>query len=480
MTDDDRWRSPLGTRYASPAMQTLWGEPHRIALWRRLWLALAEAERELGLDIPEDALAQMRAHLDDADLAVAARLERRFRHDVMAHVHAYGEQAPAARPYLHLGATSAFVTDNADLVVMRDGLRLLLGRVIAVLSTLEGFAARNAALPCLAYTHFQPAQLTTVGKRATLWMQDFALDAEELCHRLESLRFRGCQGTTGTQASFLELFVGDHRKVRELERRVTAKLGFAAQFAVTGQTYPRKTDSAILDALSGIAQSASKMAGDLRLLQHEGELLEPFESEQVGSSAMAYKRNPMRAERIAGLARFVISLQANGPHTASSQWLERTLDDSANRRLALPEAFLGADAILVLTANIAAGLEVREDVIRRHVDEQMPFMVTERCLMLGVGAGGDRQALHEVIRRHSLAVAEEVSRGGPNTLLERLSGDPAFRGVPLEALRADLDPAAYTGRAPHQVAEFNDEYLHPLLQRARPLATEAGSAEVRV
>lgn len=480
MTDDDRWRSPLGTRYASPAMQTLWGEQHRVALWRRLWLALAEAEQELGIDIPAEALAQMRAHLDDTDLAAAARYERRFRHDVMAHVHAFGEQAPAARPYLHLGATSAFVTDNADLIVMREGMRLLLGRVIAVLSALEGFAVRNAAVPCLAYTHFQPAQLTTVGKRATLWMQDFALDVEEVIHRLESLRLRGCQGTTGTQASFLELFAGDHGKVRELERRVTAKLGFAAQFAVTGQNYPRKADSMVLDVLSGIAQSASKMAGDLRLLQHEGELLEPFESEQIGSSAMAYKRNPMRAERITGIARFVISLQANGPNTAAAQWLERTLDDSANRRLTLPEAFLGTDAILVLAANIAAGIEVREDVIRRHVNEQMPFMVTERCLMLGVGAGGDRQTLHEVIRRHSLAVAEVVSRGSPNDLLERLTADPAFAGVPVERLRAELDPALYTGRAAQQVVEFIGEYLRPLLEKARPLAAEAGTAEVRV
>lgn len=480
MTDDERWRSPLGTRYASPAMQGLWGEAHRVGLWRRLWLALAEAERELGLEIPDEALAQMRAHLDDADLAAAARFERRFRHDVMAHVHAFGEQAPAARPFLHLGATSAFVTDNADLIVMREGLRLLLGRVIAVLTALEGFAVRTASLPCLAYTHFQPAQLTTTGKRASLWMQDFALDVEELCHRLVTLRFRGCQGTTGTQASFLELFGGDHGKVRELERRVTAKMGFAAQFAVTSQTYPRKTDSTMLDALSGIAQSASKMAGDLRLLQHEGELLEPFESEQIGSSAMAYKRNPMRSERIAGLARFVISLQANGPHTAANQWLERTLDDSANRRLALPEAFLAADAILVLAANIAAGLEVRENVIRRHVDEQMPFMVTERCLMLGVAAGGDRQALHEVIRRHSLAVAEGVSHGAANDLLERLSGDPAFRSVPVATLRGELDPAGYTGRAPQQVAEFIEEYLRPLLERARPMAMETGATEVRV
>jgi adenylosuccinate lyase len=477
---DERWTSPLGTRYASPAMQRLWGEPHRIGLWRRIWLALAEAERELGLSITEEALAQMRAHLDDADLAAAARYERRFRHDVMAHVHAFADQAPTARPFLHLGATSAFVTDNADLIVMRDGLRLLLGRVIAVASALEGFAERTAGVPCLAYTHFQPAQLTTVGKRATLWMQDFGLDVEELCHRLETLRLRGCQGTTGTQASFLELFGGDDGKVRELERRVTAKLGFGDQFAVTGQTYPRKADSQILDALSGIAQSAAKMAGDLRLLQHEGEVLEPFETEQIGSSAMAYKRNPMRAERISGLARFVISLQANGAHTAAAQWLERTLDDSANRRLTLPEAFLGTDAILVLATNIAAGLEVREDVIRRNVMEKMPFMATERWLMLGVAAGGDRQALHEVIRRHSLAVADAVARGAPNDLLERLGADPAFADIPAADLRAQLEPVNYTGRAARQVVEFLEEFLRPLLARARPLAAEAGSAEVRV
>jgi adenylosuccinate lyase len=477
---DERWTSPLGTRYASPAMQRLWGEPHRVGLWRRLWLALAEAERELGLPIPDEALAQIRAHLDDADLAAAARYERRFRHDVMAHVHAFADQAPAARPFLHLGATSAFVTDNADLVVMRDGLRLLLGRVVAVLSALEGFARRTSQVPCLAYTHFQPAQLTTVGKRATLWMQDFGLDVEELCHRLDGLRFRGCQGTTGTQASFLELFAGDDARVRELERRVTAKLGFRDQYAVTGQTYPRKLDSAVLDTLSGIAQSAAKMAGDLRLLQHEGELLEPFETEQIGSSAMAYKRNPMRAERISGLARYVISLQANGAHTAAAQWLERTLDDSANRRLTLPEAFLGTDAILVLATNIAAGLELREDVIRRNVAEQMPFMATERWLMLGVATGGDRQHLHEVIRRHSLAVADAVSRGAPNDLLERLAADPAFAGVPAADLKVQLDPVNYTGRAGRQVGEFLEEYLRPLLARARPLAAEAGSAEVRV
>ena len=477
---DDRWRSPLGSRYASPAMQTLWGDRHRIGLWRRLWLALAEAQRELGLDIPDQAIAQMRAHLDDADLDVAARYERRFRHDVMAHIHAFGDQAPAARPFLHLGATSAYVTDNADLVVMRDGLRLLLGRLIAVLAALERFATRYSGLPCLAYTHFQPAQLTTVGKRATLWMQDFAMDVEEVCRRIETLRLRGCKGTTGTQASFLELFGNHHEQVRELDRRVAAKLGFSASFTVTGQTYTRKVDSHVLDALSGIAQSAAKLAGDLRLLQHEGELFEPFESEQIGSSAMAYKRNPMRAERISGLARFVISLQANTANTAASQWLERTLDDSANRRLTLPEGFLGADAILVLATNIAAGLEVREDVIRRHVEEQMPFMATERWLMLGTAAGGDRQSLHEVVRRHSLTVAEAVSRGEPNTLLERLASDPAFRGVPAAALQAELDPANYIGRAPQQVGEFVEEYLRPLLARARPLAAEAEPAEVKV
>jgi adenylosuccinate lyase len=477
---DDRWRSPLGTRYASPAMQTMWGERHRIGLWRRLWLALAETERELGLDIPEQAIAQMRAHLDDADLEVAARYERRFRHDVMAHIHAFGEQAPAARPYLHLGATSAFVTDNADLIVMRDGLRLLLGRLIAVLAALERFATRHAGLPCLAYTHFQPAQLTTVGKRATLWMQDFAIDVEEVSRRIETMRLRGCKGTTGTQASFLELFGGNHDKVRELDQRVAARMGFDASFPVTGQTYTRKADSAVLDTLSGIAQSAAKLAGDLRLLQHEGELLEPFESEQIGSSAMAYKRNPMRAERISGLARFVISLQANTAQTAASQWLERTLDDSSNRRLTLPEGFLATDAILVLATNIAAGIEVREDVIRRHVDEQMPFMATERWLMLGVSAGGDRQSLHEVVRKHSLAVADSVSRGEKNTLLDRLASDPAFGGVPATALQAELDPARYTGRAAQQVAEFVDQYLKPVLARARPLAAEAEAAEVGV
>ncbi|HEY9518484.1 MAG TPA: lyase family protein, partial [Gemmatimonadales bacterium] len=324
---DTRYQSPLGSRYASPAMQQLWGEAHRVGLWRRLWLALMEEERALGIAIPERAVEELRAHLDDADLGSAAQYERRFRHDVMAHVHALGDQAPAARPYIHLGATSAYVTDNADLMVIRDGLRLLLGRLAALLRALATFAARHAALPCLAYTHFQPAQLTTVGKRATLWAQDFGFDAEELCHRVEGLVFLGCKGTTGTQASFLELFRGAHEKVRELDRRIAGRMGFAGPVPVSGQTYPRKVDSVVLDALSGLAQSASKMAADLRLLQHEGELLEPFESEQIGSSAMAYKRNPMRAERITALGRFLMSLQQNAAQTAATQWLERTLDD---------------------------------------------------------------------------------------------------------------------------------------------------------
>jgi adenylosuccinate lyase len=477
---DDGYRSPLGTRYSSPAMQRLWGDGYRAGIWRRLWLALAEAEQQLGIAIPDGALLEMRAHLDEADLGKVAAYERRFRHDVMAHVHAFGDQAPAARPFLHLGATSAFVSDNADLVVLRDGMRLLLGRLIALSDTLETFALRTRDIPCLAYTHFQPAQLTTVGKRATLWMLDFALDIEDMAHRLRNLRFRGCKGTTGTQASFLELFGGDEARVRELDARVTRAMGFEQAYPVTGQTYTRKADSQVVDVLSGVAQSAAKMANDLRLLQHEGELLEPFESEQIGSSAMAYKRNPMRAERINALARFVISLQANPAHTAATQWLERTLDDSANRRLTLPEAFLAVDAILVLATNIAAGLEVREETIRRHVNEQMPFMATERWLMLGVAAGGDRQSLHEVVRRHSHACAAAVARGEANTLLDCLAGDPAFAGVPAATLKAELDPVKYTGRAASQVGEFLQEYLHPLLTRARPLAAQAEIHQVTV
>ena len=462
-------------------MQTLWGERRRIGLWRRLWLALMEAEKELGLDIPERALAEMREHVDDADLERAAEHEKRLRHDVMAHIHHLGEQAPAARPYIHLGATSAYVTDNADLILMREGLELLLGRIAAVLVALSKLARRYRDLPCLAYTHFQPAQVTTVGKRATLWMQEFLLDAEELLHRRDTMQFRGVKGATGTQASFLELFGGDDEKVRELDVRVTRKMGFTKLFAVTGQTYTRKLDAQMLAALSGIAASAAKFATDLRLLQHEGEILEPFETEQVGSSAMAYKRNPMRAERMTSLARFVIELQGNGWHTAAEQWLERTLDDSANRRLVLPEAFLATDGILVLTTNVAAGLEVREAVIARHVVAQMPFLATEGLLMRAVKAGGDRQRFHEVIRAHSLAVAQAVAeRGAPNDLLERLARDPAFKALKVAIRPDDVDPKAYVGRAPRQVDDFLERVLPPVLGRIDAVAPAAAAAEVTV
>jgi len=459
----------------------LWGERRRIGLWRRLWLALLEVQQELGLEIPDRALAEARAHLDDADLERAAEHEKRLRHDVMAHIHHLGEQAPAARPFIHLGATSAYVTDNADLILMREGLDLLLGRLAAVLVALGHLARRYRALPCLAYTHFQPAQLTTVGKRVTLWMQEFLLDAQELLHRRDTLEFRGVKGATGTQASFLELFHGDDDKVRELDVRVTRKMGFAKAFAVTGQTYPRKVDAQVLAALSGIAESAAKFATDLRLLQHEGEILEPFESDQVGSSAMAYKRNPMRAERMTGLARFVIELEGNAWHTAAEQWLERTLDDSANRRLVIPEAFLATDAILVLATNVAAGLEVREPVIARHVAAQLPFLATEHLLMRGVAAGGDRQRLHEVIRTHALAVAQAVAeQDAANDLLERLARDPAFKALKVAVRRDELDPAAYVGRAPRQVDDFLNQVVPALLRRIEAVAPAPAAAEVSV
>jgi adenylosuccinate lyase len=453
-------------------MQALWGERRRIGLWRRLWLALMDAQKELGLDIPAAALTQLRAHLDDADLDKAAEYERRLRHDVMAHIHHLGDQAPAARPYIHLGATSAFVTDNADLVLMREAMVLLLGRIGAVLVALAKQARRYRALPCLAYTHFQAAQLTTVGKRMTLWMQDFALDADELLHRIATMRFRGVKGTTGTQASFLELFDGDHVKVSELDTRVARTLGFDAVFPVTGQTYTRKVDAQILAVLSGVAQSVAKFATDLRLLQHEGEVLEPFEGEQVGSSAMPYKRNPMRAERMTGLARFVIELEGNAAHTAAQQWLERTLDDSANRRLVIPEAFLVTDALLVLATNVAAGLEVRESTIAAHVADAMPFLATERLLMRGVKAGGDRQRLHEVIRGHSL-------QGGKD-LLERLAHDAEFKRLGVRATAGELDPAGYVGRAPQQVDDFLDRVLPDVMRSIQAAAPAAAAAEVQV
>ena len=473
----DRYVSPLGTRYASPAMQQLFGPSRRIGLWRRLWLALAEAEREVGIAVPEAALAEMRAHLDDVDFARAAEFERRFRHDVMAHVHTFGEAAPAARPWIHLGATSAYVTDNADLVLMREGMALVSARIGGVLRALRAFAVRYRAMPTLAYTHLQAAQLTTVGKRAALWMQDLVSDAAELEHRADTIAFLGVKGTTGTQASFLDLLGGDHAKVRRLDALVAQRMGFDRVVPVSGQTYPRKTDAQVLAALAGVAQSAAKMAADLRLLQHLGEVLEPFGSEQIGSSAMAYKRNPMRAERIASLARFAMHLPANTEETAAQQWFERTLDDSANRRLVIPEAFLAVDAILVLAENVARGLEVRDAVVRRHVLRELPFMATERCLMLGVQAGGDRQALHEVIRRHALEVARLIAEeDAPNDLIQRLAADPAFARADLARVVRDLDPLHYVGRAPEQVDEFLHDVVDPLLARL----PQAPAAEVIV
>jgi len=463
-----RYDSPLGTRYASPAMQALWSAPHRAGVWRRLWLALARAEQELGLAIPAEAIRELEQHQDDADLDQVREYEQRLRHDVMAHIHHLGDQAPAARPWVHLGATSCYATDNADLIVMRDGLRLLLGRLHGVLDAFRAFARLHADRPTVAYTHYQPAQLTTVGKRATLWLQDFALDAEALLDLITWLPFRGCKGSTGTQASFLELFDGDHGRVRKLDQVVTAAFGFSRSMPVTGQTYTRKVDARVLDVLSGLAQSCAKLGNDLRLLQHEGEILEPAEASQVGSSAMPYKRNPMRAERLGALARYLISLQANPAYTAATQWLERTLDDSANRRMTLPDAFLAADALLLLAGNIARGLEVREGTVQRNVERVMPFMATERWLMLGVRAGGDRQTLHEVIRGHAWAMAEVLDRGGANNLLDRLAADPAFAAVGAQALRAELDATRYVGRAPAQVQEFLAETIDPLLKRLQP------------
>lgn len=448
-------------------MLTLWGPSTRYGLWRRLWLALAESQQALGLDIPEAALAAMRAHLDDIDFAAVAEYERRFRHDVMAHVHAFGDVAPEARKFIHLGATSCYVTDNAELILMRRGLGLLRDKLLDALAALDHFARIWKDVPALGYTHLQPAQLTTVGKRATLWMQDILLDLDDLESRVSRLPFRGVKGTTGTQASFLTLFNGDHERVRALDRMVTTRMGFGASIPVSGQTYTRKVDAQVLDVVAGIAATASKFSGDVRMLQAFGEIEEPFESQQIGSSAMAYKRNPMRSERIAALARFVLSLEPNANQTHAVQYFERTLDDSANRRLVIPESFLATDALLVLMQNIVRGLEVHPARIRRRVDDELPFMATEELIVRCVRAGGDRQDAHELIRGHSIAAARAVKDGGAhNDLLERLAGDPAF-GVPLDDLQAAADPLRFVGRAPQQVVEFCDEEVAPWLARER-------------
>jgi adenylosuccinate lyase len=478
MTSRDRYASPLAERYASSAMLELWSPAVRHGLWRRLWLALAESERELGVPIPEDAIAQMRAHLDDIDFDAVAAYERRFRHDVMAHVHAFGDAAPAARGFIHFGATSAYVTDNADLILMRRGLEVLRGGIVRVLRALAAFARDWRDEPTLGSTHLQAAQPTTVGKRATLWIQDLVLDLADLDHRAAALPFRGVKGTTGTQASFLEIFGGDHGKVRVLDARVTAKMGFGESLPVTGQTYTRKLDAQVLSVVAAVASSAMKFSGDLRMLQAAGEIEEPFETEQIGSSAMAYKRNPMRSERIASLARFVITLEPNANLTHGLQYFERTLDDSANRRLVIPESFLATDAILVLMENIACGLEVHPARIRRRLADELPFMATASLFVRAVRAGVDRQVAHERIRQHSIAAARAIKDGAPrNDLLERLAADPEI-GVAVAELEAALDPSSFIGRAPQQVDEFLDEVVAPLLAGAPPGQTSG--AEVRV
>lgn len=459
-------------------MLELWSPRTRHGLWRRLWLALAEAEQELGAEIPNVAISQMRQHLDDIDFDAVAAYERRFRHDVMAHVHAFGDVAPAAKPFIHLGATSAYVTDNADLILMRRGLDLLRGRTVAVLNHLASFARTWKDEPTLGYTHLQPAQLTTVGKRATLWMQDLVLDLHDIEYRRTTLPFRGVKGTTGTQASFLEIFGGDHEKVRKLDRLVTSKMDFGSALSVTGQTYTRKIDAGVLSAVSGVAASAAKFASDMRMLQSFGEMEEPFESEQVGSSAMAYKRNPMRAERINSLSRFVLNLEANANQTHSVQYLERTLDDSANRRLAIPESFLATDAILLIYANIASGIEVHPARIRQRLEAELPFMATEKLIVQAVAAGGDRQTAHEVIRKHSMAASKALKEGATrNDLLDRLSSDSSL-GLSPETISALADASKYTGRAPQQVEEFLDEVVAPLLAGAENVPQD--NTELRV
>jgi adenylosuccinate lyase len=478
MTDrGERFDHPLIERYASRDMAQLFSPRARHTAWRDLWIALAEAEHELGFPVRKEQVAELRAHRDEFDWDRVARLEQELRHDVMAHVHHYGDLCPTARPIIHLGATSCFVTDNGDLLLQRRALRLLEQRLVAVLRSLAEFAVRWRAQPCLGYTHFQVAQPVTVGKRAAMWAQDFALDLDEVRRIAAWLPFRGVKGTTGTQATFLMLAGGDHGKVAELDRRVTRAMGFARSIAVSGQTYTRKLDWTVHQALSAIAQSAAKFANDLRLLSHEGELEEPSESKQIGSSAMAYKKNPMRCERIGSLARYVIEVAGTSAHTAATQWLERTLDDSAVRRIALPESFLAIDGILMLVENVAKGLVVYPKVIERKLREQLPFLATEEILMAGVAAGGDRQDLHERVRVHSRAAAHAVkAEGRDNPLLALIADDPAFAAI-RDALPSLLDPARFVGRAAEQVDDFVRDEVAPRLVGA---AEGAPGGEIRV
>ena len=459
--------SPLATRWATDEMLRNFSPLTKYRTWRRVWIALAEAQHALGLPVSPGQIAELNAHRNDVNLDAAREYERTFRHDVMAHVHAYADQCPKARPIIHLGATSCDITDNADLIIFRDALRILRKKLANVIDRLAAFAHTHRDLPALGWTHYQPAQLTTVGKRATLWAQDFVMDLSEIESRLTSLCLRGVKGTTGTQASFLELFNGDEDKVLALERLVAEKLGFDRCLPVTGQTYTRKIDSQLLAALSGIGQSAHKFANDIRLLHNLREMEEPFEKDQIGSSAMAYKRNPMRCERITGLARFLICLQPNAAFTAACQWLERTLDDSANRRLTLPEAFLTADAVLHTTLNVVSGLVVNPEMIARNLQRELPFMATEPILMAAVKAGGDRQELHERIRRAAVATATALRQGAErNDLLDRLVQDKSFAAVKDQIPRL-TDPERFVGRAPKQVDAFIAAMVAPIREKYR-------------
>ena len=461
----DGYISPLSTRYASKEMQYLFSDNHKFRTWRKLWIALAKAEKQLGLDITEQQIAQLEAHREDVNYDVAEARERQVRHDVMSHVYAYGQQCPDAEAIIHLGATSCYVGDNTDVIILRDAARLVLRKTAQVLRNLAAFADKYKDLPCLGYTHLQPAQLTTVGKRAALWMNELVMDMENLEYQVSALGLRGVKGTTGTQASFMELFDGDEEKVKALEKLVAEQVGFEKWTPVSGQTYSRKVDAYFLGALSGIAQSACKFATDLRLLQSFEEMEEPFEKNQIGSSAMPYKRNPMRSERICALARYVIQDGVNPAMTAATQWFERTLDDSANRRIAVAEAFLAVDAILEIYINVTAGLVVYERVVRRRVMEKLPFMATEDIMMEAVKRGGNRQELHEALREHSHAAARQVKlEGGANDLIDRILADPLFP-LSRQEIAAQMDPARYIGRAPGQVAEFLEEVIAPILAR---------------
>lgn len=458
------YESPLSSRYASDEMQYIFSPDKKFSTWRKLWVALARAEMELGLPVTQEQIQEMEAHLTDIDYDLAAQKEKELRHDVMAHIHTFGTLCPKAMPIIHLGATSCYVGDNTDVIIMREGLELIRDKLVRVLSNLSQFALKYKALPTLGFTHFQAAQLVTVGKRATLWMNELLMDLEEIEYRIANLKLLGCKGTTGTQASFLELFEGDHEKCKDLDRRIAKEMGFEASVPVSGQTYSRKVDSAIVSTLSGIAQSASKFATDVRLLCHLKEVEEPFESKQIGSSAMPYKRNPMRCERICALARYVMADVMNPTFTAATQWFERTLDDSANKRISVPEAFLAVDAILNIYENVSAGLVVHEKVIEKHILEELPFMASENIMMDAVKKGGDRQELHERIRVHALEAGRNVKDLGlNNNLIDLIAEDPLF-GMSREELVAHMEPSRYIGRCPQQVEDFIAECITPVLE----------------